>query len=213
MAGEMMETRDHWENIYLTRTANQLSWYQERPDRSLRFIQRTGVSKDAHIIDVGGGTSSLVAELLASGFDSLTVLDVSPAALQAARDRLGTLASAVTWFEADILQAGLPENYYDVWHDRATFHFLIQPADRQRYVKAVLHSLKPGGHLILATFALDGPPRCSGLEVMRYSPESLHAGFGSDFELADSDREVHTTPSGMEQRFIYCWLRRRSEAS
>lgn len=209
----MMENRDHWENIYLTRTATELSWHQEHPRRSLHFIQRTGVGKAAQIIDVGGGTSTLTAELLASGFVSLTVLDISPTALQTAQERLGAKAAAVTWFEADILQARLSENYYDVWHDRAVFHFLTQPAERQRYVRAVLHSLKPGGHLILATFALDGPPRCSGLEVMRYSPESLHAEFGSDFELVDSDREVHTTPSGTEQHFIYCWLRRRSEAS
>ena len=203
-----MNTKPHWEHIYETKAPTQVSWYQEHAQYSLQFIQDTGVSKAGHIIDIGGGASTLVDDLLAAGFQNINVLDVSEHALQLARQRLGTRAGAVNWLEVDITQVELPEQAYDVWHDRAVFHFLTQPADRQRYVQTVRRAVRKGGHVIVATFAPDGPDHCSGLEVVRYSPETLHAEFGTGFELKDSTRETHHTPFGTEQKFVYCYCRK-----
>lgn len=203
-----MNQKTHWEHIYETKAPTQVSWYQEHSQYSLRFIQNTGIPKAGHILDVGGGASSLVDDLLAAGFQQISVLDVSAAALQLARQRLGTHAANVHWIEADITQVNLPEQSYDVWHDRAVFHFLTRAADRQRYIETVQRSVRKGGHVIVATFAPDGPKRCSGLEVMRYSPESLHGEFGNRFELVDSTYEAHQTPFGTEQKFIYCYCRK-----
>ncbi len=175
---------------------------------SLQFIERTGVGKSASIIDVGGGASTLVDDLLARGFERLTVLDVSSKAIDLARARLGSNADKINWIEADITKVSLPQNHYDLWHDRAVFHFLTSAEDRQKYVELVRDSLKPGSHIIMATFAPDGPSRCSGLDVVRYSPDSLLEEFGSDFELIESAGEEHLTPSGVKQMFIYCYLRK-----
>uniref|UniRef100_A0A0C1MVN9 Methyltransferase n=1 Tax=Tolypothrix bouteillei VB521301 TaxID=1479485 RepID=A0A0C1MVN9_9CYAN len=191
-----METKIHWEEVYQTKDTTLVSWYQEHSELSLEFIKLCGVDKAGHIIDVGGGTSTLVDDLMVDGFLDITVLDISAAALQVAQKRLGSRAGAVTWLEADITRAQLPHYFYDIWHDRAVFHFLTALEDRQRYVETVQYSVKPGGHVIVATFAQDGPKRCSGLEVVRYSPESLHDEFGDDFELVDSTRESHQTPFG-----------------
>jgi ubiquinone/menaquinone biosynthesis C-methylase UbiE len=203
-----MNSKTHWEHIYETKAPNQVSWYQEHPKYSMQYIKNTGIQKSGHIIDVGGGASTLVDDLLDHGFQNITVLDVSGTALQFARQRLGTRAVAVNWIEADITQAELPHDAYDVWHDRAVFHFLTQANDRQRYIDTARHSVRKGGHVIVAAFAPDGPERCSGLEVVRYSPESLHSEFGEDFEVIDSARETHHTPFGTEQKFIYCYCRR-----
>jgi SAM-dependent methyltransferase len=204
-----MEIKAHWEDTYRTKAPTQVGWYQDHLRLSLDFIRRTGVPGTGQIVDAGGGASTLVDDLLGDGFRHITVLDLSASALHAARRRLGARAAGVTWIEADITQSPLPQHFYDVWHDRAVFHFLTQPEERQRYVRAVRHAVKPGGHVILATFAPDGPPRCSGLEVVRYSPESLHHEFGEDFRLIDHAREAHVTPFGTEQRFIYCHCRKR----
>jgi 2-polyprenyl-3-methyl-5-hydroxy-6-metoxy-1,4-benzoquinol methylase len=203
-----MESQTHWESIYQTKDPAHVSWYQEHPLLSIRLIQQTGLDRKGYIIDVGGGASTLVDDLLADGFEHVTVLDISETALQTARQRLGEKASLVTWIEADITQAKLPHHAYDVWHDRATFHFLTHPEDRQRYVEAVQQAIKPGGHVMVATFALDGPSQCSGLDVAQYDPISLHNEFGNDFTLIDSTREVHMTPWGSEQRFVYCYCRK-----
>jgi ubiquinone/menaquinone biosynthesis C-methylase UbiE len=203
-----MDAKAHWEHIYATKAPMQVSWYQEHPQCSLRFIQRTGIQRTDPIIDVGGGTSALVGDLLAAGFQSLTVLDISATALQLACQRLGALADTVTWIEADITQAAFPQHTYAVWHDRAVFHFLTQPADRQRYIDILRHTIRPGGHVIVATFAPDGPQQCSGLNVLRYSPESLQRAFGHGFELIDSLSETHHTPWGAQQKFMYCYCRR-----
>jgi len=203
-----MSTKTHWEHIYETKAPTQVSWYQEHAQFSLQYIQNTGIRKTAPIIDVGGGTSTLVDDLIAADFQHITVLDVSGTALQLARQRLGARAADVNWIEADITQADLPEQAYDVWHDRAVFHFLTRPADRQRYVETVRHAVRKGGHVIVATFAPDGPDHCSGLEVVRYNPESLHSEFGIGFDLVDSTSEIHHTPFGKEQKFIYCYCRR-----
>ena len=203
-----MNTKTHWEHIYETKAPTQVSWYQEHAKYSMQFIQNTHVPKTGHVIDIGGGASTLVDDLLAEGFQNISVLDVSGQALQLARQRLGTRADHVNWIEADITKAQLPENAYDVWHDRAVFHFLTQPIDRQRYIETVRQAVRTGGHVIVATFAPDGPDHCSGLEVMRYSPESLHGEFGAGFELTESTRETHHTPFGTEQKFIYCYCRK-----
>lgn len=203
-----MSQKEHWERVYQTKAATQVSWFQEKAERSLRLIRETGVGPDAAILDVGGGASVLVDDLLAEGFRDLTVLDLSGAALQAARKRLGPAADQVRWLEADITQVALPEASVDVWHDRAVFHFLTAPDARARYVQTALAAVKPGGHLIVATFAEDGPTKCSGLEIVRFSSETLHAQFGPAFSMERSEREEHRTPGGSEQRFIYCWCRR-----
>jgi 2-polyprenyl-3-methyl-5-hydroxy-6-metoxy-1,4-benzoquinol methylase len=202
-----MNMKTHWEHLYETKAPTEVSWYQEHARYSLQYIQNTGIRKTDAIIDVGGGASTLVDDLLANGYEHISILDVSAVALQLARQRLGAHAANVNWIEADITQADLPEQAYDLWHDRAVFHFLTQPADRRRYVDTVRYAVKPGGHVIVATFAPDGPERCSGLEVVRYSPESLHHEFGRDFEVVNSTRETHHTPFGTEQKFIYCYCR------
>lgn len=203
-----MENKTHWEQIYHTKDSSQVSWYQLHPRLSLQYIQNTGISKDKHVIDVGGGASTLVDHLLDDGFQNITVLDISAEALGIAKQRLAERAELVTWLESDITKINLPHHIYDVWHDRAVFHFLTKQEDRQSYVKIVKESVRPGGHVIVATFANDGPEKCSGLEVARYDPQSLHHEFGSDFELLDSTREEHQTPFGTEQRFIYCYCRK-----
>jgi ubiquinone/menaquinone biosynthesis C-methylase UbiE len=203
-----METKTHWEEVYETKDSTQVSWFQEHAELSLQFIERTGMDKSGQIIDVGGGASRLVDDLLDRDYQNITVLDISAAALRVAQERLGSRANAVTWLEANITQVQLPHNFYDVWHDRAVFHFLTRAPDRQRYVEAVMHSVKGGGHVIVATFGVDGPSRCSGLEVVRYSPDSLHDEFGDNFDLVSSTSESHATPFGTEQKFIYCYCRK-----
>ncbi|HKY54140.1 MAG TPA: class I SAM-dependent methyltransferase [Anaerolineales bacterium] len=203
-----MSLKTHWEHIYQTKSPTQVSWYQEHSLLSLQLIIQTRIAKTGKIIDVGGGPSALVGDLLNNDYQSITVLDISAASLEAARERLGTRANEVTWLEADILQTTLPHYEYDLWHDRAVFHFLTELEDRRRYVNAVKEALKPGGHVIVATFASDGPERCSGLPVVRYEPESLHNEFGDGFTLLDSTHETHQTPFGTEQKFIYCYCRK-----
>jgi len=200
--------KTHWEAIHSAKAPSQLSWYQGHSALSLDFIKRTNVGKSSQIIDVGGGISTLVDDLLAEGYAHLTVLDISSSALQVAQHRLGGLAAQVAWIEADITQVVLPNHAYDVWHDRAVFHFLTQADDRQKYLCALQRSLRPGGHVVVATFGLDGPSKCSGMEVVRYSAESLIGEFGVGFESLHSAKETHVTPSSTEQRFLYCHLRR-----
>jgi ubiquinone/menaquinone biosynthesis C-methylase UbiE len=204
----MMETKTHWENVYETKDATEVSWFQENPELSLQMIEQTGVDNAAQIIDVGGGASTLVDNLLARNYQNITVLDISMAALQVVKERLGSQANLVTWLASDITQVQLPENFYDVWHDRAVFHFLTRATDRQKYVETVTQSVKAGGHVIVATFGVDGPSRCSGLEIVRYDSTSLHDEFGSAFDLIDSTTESHETPFGTEQKFIYCYCRK-----
>ena len=163
--------------------------------------------RTANIVDIGAGASTLVDGLLRSGYRNLTVVDLSASALALAQQRLGSAAAAVTWQADDVLTAGFARSTFDLWHDRAVFHFLTDPADRARYVAQAHHAVRRGGLVLVATFAEDGPTRCSGLDVVRYSPEALHAEFGARFELLESQREVHTTPSGSQQAFTYCVCR------
>ena len=203
-----MNHKSHWESIYATKATPALSWYQPHPQRSLDLIAHTHLPKDAKILDVGGGDSLLVDELAARGYSDITVLDLSRVALNRARARLGQAATGrVTWLEGDILEADLPKAEFDIWHDRAVFHFLTTAEERDSYIESVQRAVRPGGHVIVATFAEDGPTRCSGLPVERYSAVELHGAFGSAFRLLGSEREFHHTPSGMEQTFTYCWCR------
>lgn len=203
-----MDRKQHWEQVYTTKPSDSVSWFQEHADQSLRLIHKTGLDKDAAIIDVGGGASILVDELAAEGYTDLTVLDLSAAALSVAKQRLGKQAVAVHWMEGDITRAEFPIHRFDIWHDRAVFHFLTDPADRNAYVERVMRAVRPGGHVIIATFGEDGPEKCSGLPVMRYKPESLHAEFGEAFLLVEHEKEAHHTPAGSVQQFVYCYCRK-----
>lgn len=198
-----MERKTHWEQVYSTRKPNEVGWYQAYPEASLKLIASTGVEKSAAIIDVGGGASNLVDALLDQGYRDLTILDISAAALAATRARLGKNAEEVKWRVSDITEFAPPQQYA-VWHDRAVFHFLTEPADRERYLAAARSALPPGGHLILATFALDGPLQCSGLDVVRYSVDSLRQEVGDDFELVESFGGIHLTPSMGKQSYTFC---------
>lgn len=204
-----MTGKSHWEHVYSSRPTDRVSWFQEHALRSLELIQDTGASRSAAIIDVGGGASTLVDDLVQGGYSDITVLDLSGAALATAKARLGErAAAAVEWIEADITTTTLPQARFDIWHDRAVFHFLTDPADRQAYVQTVLRAVRPGGHVIVATFADDGPTECSGLPVMRYRPDELHAQFGEPFVLLRHDKEAHQTPFGTVQQFVYCYCRK-----
>ena len=203
-----MNKKSHWENVYQTKAINEVSWYRDHLENSLQMIGNTGVDKTAAIIDVGGGTSTLVDDLLADGYGNVAVLDISSRAIAESQKRLEHAAERVDWIVADITQADLPENYYDVWHDRAVFHFLTDAEDRRKYVQIAMRSLKVGGHIIVASFGLEGPRKCSGLDVVRYSPESMHGEFGDQFRLVRSVKESHETPFGTTQEFVYCYCRK-----
>jgi len=198
----------HWENVYTTRGEREVSWFQERPALSLELIHTAGATPGSSVIDVGGGASRLVDALLAEGFAAVTVLDISGAALVASRRRLGSAGAAVTWIVADITNWE-PPRAYDVWHDRAVLHFLTDQADRAAYVMRLMKALRPGGHAIIGTFALDGPERCSGLPVVRYDASSLASLLGPQFELVESRMQDHATPMGGVQRFHFGLFRRR----
>jgi len=199
-----MSNRTHWENVYQTKAADTVSWFQEHAERSLALIQSISTDKSTNIIDVGGGASTLVDDLLNDGYENLVVLDLSAQALAVAGKRLGIKGKYVKWINGDICTVDLSERAYDIWHDRAVFHFLTDPADRRAYVSQVMKAVKPGGHVIVATFGPDGPDKCSGLPVKRYSPDGLHGEFGPSFELIEHAQEAHKTPMGNIQHFIYC---------
>lgn len=202
------QTKNHWETVYITKDSTQVSWFTEHLNLSLDFIDKTGVDRDGQIIDVGGGASTLVDDLLDRGFQNITVLDVSQAAITLAQKRLGDRANSVNWLDADIRKVELPHHFYDVWHDRAVFHFLTSVEERQAYLNTVKYAVKPGGNLIIATFAIDGPQRCSGLDVVRYNSTSMKDEFGDSFELVDTADEFHKTPFATEQKFTYCYLKK-----
>jgi trans-aconitate methyltransferase len=205
-----MERQAHWEDVYTTKGEKEVSWFQENPAPSLDLIALTGLSEDAAIIDIGGGASRLVDDLLTRKFRRLTVLDLSGAALAAARKRLGDRGADVQWVIADVTKWE-PTQTYDVWHDRAAFHFLTHHADQSAYVVRLRKALKPGGYVIIGTFAPDGPERCSGLPIMRHDATSLAAILGNDFVLIDTRRHDHATPWGAVQRFQFSTFRRAEQ--
>jgi SAM-dependent methyltransferase len=199
-----MEMKSHWERVYESKPSDSVSWYQPHARRSFDLIRRVATDRYARILDVGAGASTLVDDLLDAGMTRVSVLDISAAALQVARQRLGPRAAAVRWIEGDITAVDLEPGSVDVWHDRAVFHFLTDPEDRAAYVRQVRRAVRPGGHVIVAAFSPEGPAKCSGLPVVRYAPESLHAQFGDAFELVVHEFEDHHTPSGAIQQFVYC---------
>ena len=198
----------HWEQVYETKGEREVSWFEERPTLSLDMIARAGATADAAIIDIGGGASRLVDTLLDEGLSDITVLDLSAAALAAAKARLGPRGRSVAWIAADVTQ-WQPARQYDVWHDRAALHFLIEPADRAAYIETLRRALKPGGHAVIATFAPEGPERCSGLLVQRYDAQSLGRLLGREFELLETGRDVHRTPRDVAQAFQFSLFRRK----
>ena len=207
----LLSTNAHWESLFKRRLSNELSWYQPHLRISMRLIARAGVSAKSKIIDVGGGDSTLVDDLLGEGAEEVTILDISAEALARARQRLGETGDSVRWIQADVTEVQLPSSYYDVWHDRALFHFLTNPAARGAYTALLGHALRPRGYVIVATFAPDGPQECSRLPTMRYSPEWLLRELGPRFKLVGAEHESHRTPSTVEQRFVYSLFQRRAE--
>ena len=207
-----MKRQEHWDRAYRDRAATEHSWYRPALDVSLALI-RSVSEPSSRLIDVGGGASTLVDDLLELGYSELTVLDLSPEALARSQARLGARAKRVSWMVADISDTPLLPASFDVWHDRAAYHFLTEERDRRSYAEAAARALSPGGHIVIATFAPDGPERCSGLDVCRHSAESIAQELGPAFELLDERRETHLTPAGREQKFMYALLRRRDVSS
>jgi 2-polyprenyl-3-methyl-5-hydroxy-6-metoxy-1,4-benzoquinol methylase len=204
----MTERSAHWEGVYATKGENEVSWFQESPAISLEMIRQANPDPAAAIIDIGGGASRLVDALLREGYQSLAVLDLSANALDAAKKRIGAAAARVDWIVADVT-TWQPTRSYDVWHDRAAFHFLTEPRDRAAYRERLQSAVRPGGQVIIGTFALDGPEKCSGLPVQRYDSAALAAELGSSFELLDARTETHRTPWSSTQAFQFSRFRRR----
>jgi 2-polyprenyl-3-methyl-5-hydroxy-6-metoxy-1,4-benzoquinol methylase len=202
-----VDTKTHWEKVYTTKAPDAVSWYRTHLETSLALIERAVDARSASIIDVGGGESTLVDDLLLRGYHNITVLDVSQSAIDLTKRRLGSAAEQVHWLVADITEIELEPGAYDLWHDRAVFHFLTHREQRIAYVRQVARSVKPGGHVIVSTFGPEGPTKCSGLEVMRYDADSLHNEFGKRFHLIESSQELHHTPFGTTQQFLYCYCR------
>ena len=203
-----MEPREHWRHVYATKGPNEVSWFQGSPAPSLDALDRFGAGPDMSLVDVGAGASSLADVLLDRGWTDVTLLDISEPALEATRLRLGPPADRVSWQVADIRE-WRPGRAFDVWHDRAVFHFLTEAADRSAYKRTLLDGTHPGSHVILATFAPDGPATCSGLPVQRYDAAALADQLGAEFERIDDWRQTHVTPWGSEQRFQWCLFTRR----
>jgi SAM-dependent methyltransferase len=202
-----MDTKEHWEKIYTRKAPDAVSWYRSHLETSLALIERAAKRKRAAIIDVGGGESTLVDDLLARGYENVTILEISQTAIEATKRRLGAAAKRVRWLVADITEIELEPRAYDVWHDRAVFHFLTAPEHRITYIRQAGRAVKPGGHVIISTFGPEGPTKCSGLQVVRYDAETLQDEFGGRFRLEESLKELHHTPSGSTQQFLYCYCR------
>lgn len=201
----LMSTQAHWEHVYGTKAPDQVSWFCPHLETSLSLISKAAGDCSARIIDVGGGESTLVDDLLRRGYSHVSVLDISQTAIDFTRARLGNFARDVDWIVANVTEADLPKHAYDVWHDRAVFHFLTAPPQRQAYVERLANAVRPGGHVIISTFGPEGPTRCSGLDVQRYDADSLHGEFGARFRLIESHKELHQTPFGSTQQFLYCY--------
>jgi ubiquinone/menaquinone biosynthesis C-methylase UbiE len=204
------EQNEHWESVYRSKDALEVSWFRPHLEVSLRLLERVGLNPRSRVIDIGGGASTLVDDLLDRGILRPTVLDLSQQALQVAQDRLGQRAAAVDWMVANVTAADLPEAAFDLWHDRAALHFLITPEATAAYVRQASRALANGGHAVIAGFASDGPERCSGLPVARREPADIAALFGAEFEMIEQARETHATPRGAPQHFAYAVLRKRS---
>jgi ubiquinone/menaquinone biosynthesis C-methylase UbiE len=203
-----MQMKEHWEQVYSTKPSERLGWFKPHLLISLTWIEALGLGLDAPIIDVGGGASTLVDDLLDAGYKSITILDISENALSSVRTRLGEKAEQVSWLNGDITSVELPAQRYELWHDRAVFHFLVEPDQQRQYRDNLLRALKPDGHVIIGTFAPEAPPKCSGLPVQRYDHEKLEETLGEEFKLQRHHKELHVTPGGVEQMYLYCHFRR-----
>ncbi len=202
-----MSNKDHWEKVYGSKASEAVSWYAPHLETSLKLIHQASANKNSAIIDIGGGESTLVDDLITEGYQDISVLDISQKAIDVAKERLGKSADMVHWYCADINQATLPQNYFEVWHDRAVFHFLTEEYQRVKYIEQVTQSVRHGGYVIMSTFGPEGPEKCSGLDVVRYDSEKLHGQFGKGFKLIDSSTEIHKTPMNTTQQFLYCFYR------
>jgi SAM-dependent methyltransferase len=202
---KLMNTQLHWEKVYGSKAADEVSWFRPHLETSMSFVERSTPDRCARIIDVGGGESTLVDDLLERGYTNVTLLDISETAVAVTKARLGERADRVEWLVGDVTMTDLPGDTYDVWHDRAVFHFLTSATERAAYVERVKRSVRPGGHVIIGTFGPQGPAKCSGLDVKRYDADSLHGEFGRRFRLIDSTNELHQTPFGTTQQFVYCF--------
>lgn len=202
-----MDSKQHWEKVYATKAPDAVSWFAPHLETSLNLIHQATENKDAAIIDIGGGEATLVDDLLSEGYQNVSVLDISQNAIDFARTRIGKKSEQVRWYCADITSATLPQHHFDIWHDRAVFHFLTGDDQRVKYVEQVMRSVKHGGHVIIATFGPEGPEKCSGLDVVRYDASGLHSQFGKTFKLINSSTELHQTPMGTTQQFLYCFCR------
>jgi SAM-dependent methyltransferase len=202
--------QEHWEHVYATKQPEQVSWFRPHLDVSLDLIERAlGDRVMASIVDAGGGASTLVDDLLGRGYQNVQVLDISRQALAIAQHRLGARSAAVRWIHGSVTDRWLAPASVELWHDRAVFHFLTRPEDRSAYVERVLEAVVPGGHVIVGSFGPGGPLKCSGLDTVRYEADALHGAFGSAFQLLESRQELHATPSGATQEFLYCFCVRR----
>jgi 2-polyprenyl-3-methyl-5-hydroxy-6-metoxy-1,4-benzoquinol methylase len=202
-----MDVRSHWEQVYATKEPEQVSWFRPHLERSLELIEQAAPDRLASIVDVGAGQSTLVDDLLGLGYENITVLEISQTALDASKKRVGLSGASVQWICGDVMETALPEASFDVWHDRAVFHFLTEANQRRAYVERVTRALKPGGSLIVSTFGPSGPERCSGLATMRYDTAALGSEFGDRFRLVESSLDLHETPSGTVQQFLSSWYR------
>ena len=204
----MITEKQYWENVYQTKNSTGLSWFEEYPKQSIEFIKDTRISKKIPIIDIGGGESKLVDELIKTGFENITVLDLSNTALKITKSRLEKKSNSINWIEGDIKNIQLPKDFFGIWHDRAVFHFLIKEEDRQYYTKQILRSVCHKGYIVISTFAEDGPNKCSGLPVERYSEEKLKLQFREDFTLIKSKKQKHLTPFNTHQSFLHSCFQR-----
>lgn len=204
-----MDRKTHWDGVYSRNMQSDVSWFQVKPDISLELISRCDLPLSASIIDIGGGISPLSAYLLKNSYQNISVLDISDIPLQQARERLGKDANRIHWIHADILQLN-DANTYSLWHDRAVFHFLTDPADQDKYIRTMQNQVQDGGYAIIATFAVGGPEKCSGLEIMQYDAEKMSHRLESAFTLIEVVPEIHLTPAKKEQKFNYFRLRKNS---
>lgn len=202
-----MQNSEHWEDVYRNKRFDAVSWYAPHLGESLRLIEQLCPDKTAAIVDIGGGESTLVDDLLQRHYLDVSVLDISATAIDFTKQRLGAKAQQVSWYVGDITQYDFGSKRFDLWHDRAVFHFLTDPAARHRYVELVRRAVNPGGYVLMATFGPNGPLQCSGLDVVRYDEQSLHHEFGEGFILQGSELAQHHTPMGTDQQFLYCWCR------
>jgi SAM-dependent methyltransferase len=203
----MSNFQNHWDSVYQSKPFDSVSWYAPHLNESINLIETLCPDRTSAIVDIGGGESTLVDDLLTKGYLNLSVLDISQKAIDFTKHRLGARAADIAWHIGDITQYQFGEKKFDLWHDRAVFHFLTDASSRMRYVELVKRSVNPGGYVVMATFGPEGPLKCSGLDVVRYDESKLHRQFGEHFELMGSQIEHHKTPMGGDQQFLYCWCR------